>query len=83
MYSKVTVAPMAALSEFETSLNEFGELAISAKDADGVDISIAGLIIPSGPFSLVYNPITKDWGVIPLRDYPSGYQLVETIIGVE
>lgn len=83
MPSQIIVAPVATLSEFSTSFNEFGELAISAKDADGVDISRAGLIIPNSPFTLVYNPSTKDWNVIPMQDYPEGSQLVQTIIGVD
>lgn len=80
---QIIVAPIATLSEFETSINEFGELVIFAKDSNGNDISRAGLTIPSSPFSLVYNPVTKDWLAIPLRDYPDGYQLVQTIIGVD
>ena len=83
MYRNIITAPPASLSEFSASFNEFGELAISAKDADGVDISRAGLIIPNSPFALVYNPSTKDWSVIPMQDYPDGYQLVQTIIGVD
>ena len=83
MPSQIIVAPLATLSEFETSFNKFGELVISAKDANGVDISRAGLIIPNSPFTLVYNPSTKDWSVIPMQDYPDGYQLVQTIIGVD
>lgn len=81
--AQIVVAPVATLSEFATSINELGELVITAKDADGNDISRAGLIMPPSPFILVYNPITKDWSAIPLRDYPDGYQLVQTIIGVD
>ncbi len=80
---QIVVAPVATLSEFATSINELGELVITAKDADGNDISRAGLIMPPSPFILVYNPTTKDWSAIPLRDYPEGYQLVQTIIGVD
>ena len=80
---QIVVAPVATLSEFATSINEFGELVITAKDADGNDISRAGLIMPPSPFVLVYNPTTKDWSAIPLRDYPDGYQLVQTVIGVD
>lgn len=80
---QIIVAPIATLSEFETSINELGELVITAKDANGNDISRAGLTMPPSPFCLVYNPTVKDWQVIPLRDYPDGYQLVQTIIGVD
>lgn len=83
MYSNIITAPLASLSEFQASINELGELVISAKDADGNDISRAGLTMPPSPFCLVYNPTTKDWSAIPLRDYPDGYQLVQTIIGVD
>lgn len=80
---QIIVAPIATLSEFETSINEVGELVISAKDANGNDISRAGLTMPPSPFCLVYNATTKDWSAIPLQDYPNGYQLVQTIIGVD
>lgn len=80
---QIIVAPVATLSEFETSFNNAGELVITAKDANGNDISRASLIIPPGPFCLVYSPIAKDWNAIPLKEFPDGYQLVQTIIGVE
>lgn len=80
---QIIVAPVATLSEFETSINEVGELVILAKDANGNDISRAGLTMPPSPFCLLYNPTTQDWSAIPLQDYPSGYQLVQTIIGVD
>ena len=83
MYSNIITAPLASLSEFQASINEFGELVISAKDADGNDISRAGLAMPPSPFCLTYNATTKDWQAIPLRDYPNGYQLVQTVIGVD
>lgn len=83
MPTEIVVAPVATLSEFEPSFNSNGELLISAKDADGNDISKSAMLIPASPFMLIFNPIDKNWGIISFQEFPKDYQLVKVITGVE
>lgn len=84
MPTEIIVAPVATLSEFNVTFNNYAEMVVSAKDADGNDISRSGgITVPNGPFVLLFNPTTKDWMTANISDFPKGYELVQCILGTK
>jgi formylmethanofuran dehydrogenase subunit D len=84
MPTEIIVAPVATLSEFSITFNNYAEIIVTAKDADGNDISRSGgITIPNGPFALLFNPATKDWITATISDFPIGYELVQCILGTK